>query len=63
MKYRYQNMTALKWKLLKTTTENIVFQFKVFTKAKAVPFRRYVFIPRGDTYYITGNGQWPTSVC
>ena len=35
-------------------------QFKVLTEPKPVPFRRYVFIPWGNTYYITGTGQWRT---
>ena len=63
VKYRYQNITTLEWKLSKTKTENIVLQFKLLTKPKPVPFRIYVFIPRGNTYYMTGTGQWRTRVC
>ena len=57
VKYRYQNMTTLECKLPKKTTENIVLQFKVLTKSKPVPFIRYLFILRGNTYYITGTGK------
>ena len=57
------NMTTFEWKLAKTTTDNILFQFKVLTKQKPVLFRRYIFILRGNTYYMTGTGQWCTRVC
>ena len=30
---------------------------------KPVLFKRYVFIPRGNTYYMTGTGQCRTHVC
>ena len=63
VKYGYQNMTTLEYKLLKTTTDNIVLQFKVLTEPKPVPFRRYVLILRGNTDYMTGTDQWCTRVC
>ena len=58
VKYRYQNMTTLYQKLSDKTTENIMLQFKVFNEQKTVPFKRYVFIQRGNTYYMTGTCQW-----
>ena len=63
VKYCYQNMTTLEWKMKKTTTENIDFQFKVLTKPKPVPFRRYVYILRENTYSITGTGERHMRVC
>ena len=35
-----------------------MLQFKVLTEPKTVPFKRYVYILRGNTYYITGTCQW-----
>ena len=43
--------------------ENIVLRIKVFPKQKPVPFRRYIFILIGKTYYMNGTGQWRTCVC
>ena len=63
VKCRYQNMATLEWTLSKKTMENIVLQFKVFTKPKPLPFRIYVIFPIGDTYYINGTGQCRTRVC
>ena len=45
-----------------TTTENIVLRFKELTEQKPVPFRRYIFILIGKTYYMNGTGQWRTHV-
>ena len=56
-------ITTLEWKLPKTTTDNIVLQFKALNKRKLVPFRRYVFILRENEYYMTGTGKWRTNVC
>ena len=32
-------------------------------KKNPAPLRRYEFILRGNTYYMTGTGQWNTHVC
>ena len=56
-------ITTLEWKLPKITTDNIVLQFKALNKRKPVPFWRYVFIIRGNEYYMTGTGKWRTCVC
>ena len=53
----YHNMHALEWKLSTTTTDNIVLRFNELTKQKPVPFRIFVFILKGNTYYMTGTGQ------
>ena len=63
VRYPYQNMQILEWKLSTTITENIVLHFKELTEQKPVTFRRYVFILKGNRYFITGTGQWHTHVC